>query len=111
MHGEHRVPVGLFHVEDRLVAQDAGVVDQDVHAAERFERGRKQRFAAFDVCDRLRIGDRFAASSANLRDDVVGDLAGAGAVGVAAEVVDDDLRAFAAPSASRFRRRCRARRR
>ncbi len=37
VHGQHGVPVRLLHLEDGAVAQDARVVDQDVHGAERVQ--------------------------------------------------------------------------
>ena len=39
VHADHRVEVGLFHLDERLVAHDAGVVHEDVDRAERVDRG------------------------------------------------------------------------
>ena len=65
----HRdVPVIQRHVLERLIAQDAGVVDQNVHGAERADR-------------------------TNLCDHAISGVAGNRAVALAAEVVHDHLRA------------------
>ena len=73
VHGDHRVPVGLLHVVERLVAQDAGVVDQDVEPAERVDRARKIA-AALGGGDRVVVADRLAAGPLDFRDDLVRDL-------------------------------------
>ena len=38
MHADHVVPLVDGHVDEHAVAQDAGVVDQDVEAAEGLDR-------------------------------------------------------------------------
>ena len=94
MHGDDRVPLVLFHVHEHPVAQDAGVVDEDVEPAERVDRVLDEAAGAGEVGDVLAVGDGLAARGLDLGDDLlrrrqVGALAGERA----AEVVDDDLRA------------------
>src|SRR6185312_3558246 len=87
------VPVGLRHLLERDIAEDAGVVDEDVDPTPRVDRGLDDLIA---VLDRVVVRDRLAARRLDLGDDLVrrrGTLAFAGEA--AAEVVDDDLRAAA----------------
>ena len=48
---DHVVPLALGHVDDEAVAQDAGVVDEDVDAAEGLDRRVDQRAGSFPVGD------------------------------------------------------------
>ena len=41
--GEHRVPFGVLHAHEQIVARDAGVVDEDVEPAHRRFGGGDQR--------------------------------------------------------------------
>ena len=94
MHGDHRVEQLGVHVVERLVAQDAGVVDDDVDGAERVDRALHDRLAALRCGDRIGVGDGFAARVLDLVDDVLGGpLVAAGAVDGAAEIVHHDQRA------------------
>ncbi len=90
------VPVVLFHLEDGAVAQDAGVVDQDVAGAEARDRGVEDGLAAGGGGDGVVARDRLAAGAADRGHHLVGDARGAGAVDLAAEVVDHDLGSLAA---------------
>ena len=95
VHVEHRVDQVGRHVVERLVAQDAGVVDDDVDLAERVDGGLDDGLAALGRGDGVVVGHGLAAG----RLDLVDDLSArprrrtAGAVDRAAEVVDDDQRA------------------
>ena len=51
------------HVVERLVAQDAGVVDDDVDAAEGVDRRLHDRRAALGGGHRVGVGDRLAAGA------------------------------------------------
>ena len=93
MHGNDRVPLGLGHVEDHPVAQDAGDVDQDVDAAER----------ADDLLDHLgRVVERGHVAAIDLGltaigEDLVDHLVGRQRFGALArqaraQVVDHDPR-------------------
>ena len=95
VHRDHRVPLGLFHVGEHAVAQDAGVVDERVEPAERVDRALDHAARAGEVGDVLAVGDGFAAHRLDLLDDFHrGAERPAVAVHVAAEVVDDDLGAL-----------------
>ena len=89
---DDRVPLLLGHVGQHPVAQDAGVVDQHVEVAEGLDRGVDQALRAFPGRDVVAVGDRLATHAADLLDHLLGrtEIA-AGAVHVAAEVVDHDL--------------------
>ena len=89
------VPLGLGHVDEHAVAQDAGVVDEDVEVAERLDRRVDEALGALPVGDVVAVGDGLAAERLDLGDDLVGRaVVGAGAVVGAAAVVDDDLGPF-----------------
>src|SRR5690606_13226704 len=80
-------------VVERLVAQDAGVVDHDVDAAERVERALHDRGAALGRGDAVGVGHRLAAERLDLADDLRGRAGGgAGPGDGTAEIVDDDTR-------------------
>ena len=90
-----QVPVLLGGVGEGLVAQDAGVADQDVDLAEIIQGGLEDVLAALDGRDVVGVGRGPAAG----RDDVVDHLlrrapVRARAVARSAQVVDDDRRAF-----------------
>ena len=67
----HQVPVLVFHVLEANVAQDAGIVDEDINPAEGLDRGLDDLVAILDgvvVCDGL------AASRCDLLDNLVRGL-------------------------------------
>ena len=86
------VPLVLGHVEDHPVAQDAGVVDQDVEPAERVERLLDHALAGVHVGHRVVVGDGVAAGVLDRGHDLVGrsGLAVEFAALGAAVVVDHD---------------------
>ena len=93
MHVDHRTPQIGGHVVERLVTQDAGVVDDDVDASEGVQRGLYDRRAALGRGDRVGVGDGLATGRLDLVDDSFrGSLVAAGAVDGTAEVVHDDQR-------------------
>ena len=59
------------HVVERLVAQDAGVVDDDVDRAERVERGLHDGLAALGGGHAVGVGDGLAAEAVDLLDDLL----------------------------------------
>ena len=85
------VPLVLGEIHQHPVAEDPGVVDQHVEATELLDRLRDQPGGALPVADVVGVGDGHSARAADLRRDR-GRRAGigAGSVGAAAEVVDDD---------------------
>ena len=92
---EDDVPHVVRHVLERLVAQDAGVVDRDVELAELVHRALDHRPGGIAVGDRAVVGDRPAAGVADLLGHLVGHRgAGARAVARSAQVVDHDRGAF-----------------
>ena len=89
---DHRVEVGFGHLEEHAVAQDAGVVHEDVEAAEAVDRLLDQVLGSVPVGHVVVVGDGLAAVAANdLRHFLGGPLVGALAPDRAAQVVDDDL--------------------
>src|SRR5438552_3643188 len=93
VHGHHRVPVLLRHVEDHPVAQDAGVVDHDVELAEGVERALDDALGGLEVGHAVAVRDRLAAPLLDLGDHLLGGRGRRrpGAVEVRAEIVHDDL--------------------
>ena len=96
MHLHDLVPGGLGGLGKGLVEQDAGIVDEDVGAAEMLDGVVEHRLAAGHGRNIGAVGDRAAA----LRLDRVDHLLrhrdiGAAAVARSAEIVDHDRRALA----------------
>jgi hypothetical protein len=95
VHLDDVVPLGVGHVDDRPVAQDPGVVDQDVQRAELRDRLFHQPLGAGPVRHVVSVGDRPSAGRRDLLDHLLGGgRVTAGAVGRAAQVVDHDGGAF-----------------
>ena len=69
---DDRVPLLLGHVEAHLVAEDPGVVDEDVEPAELVDRLRDQRLAAVPGRDVVEVGDGLPAGGDDLVDDLLG---------------------------------------
>ncbi len=91
MHVHQRAQPFFGHVLEVGIAHGACVVDEDVDAAPRVERGVDDRLAAFRRCDAVGVGDRFPAVVLDLLRGVVGGIAARSIAGHrAAEVVDDD---------------------
>ena len=87
-----RVEVVLAHVEDHRVADDPGVVHEDVELAERLDRGVDHLAGALEVGHVAVVRHRVAAALLDqLYDDVGVLFAGAVAPHRAAEVVDHDF--------------------
>ena len=61
MHGDHVGPVRPAHLVKNHIAQDAGIIDENVDAAEGFERYFYNGFRIFWLGDRKRRRDRFTA--------------------------------------------------
>ena len=61
---DDRVPLLLGHVDEHPVAQDAGVVDQDVEVAEGLDGGVDETLAALPVGNVVGVGHRLAAGGA-----------------------------------------------
>src|SRR5204863_2631632 len=91
VHLDDGVPVLFAEVGKALVAQDAGVVDEDVDAAEGLDRRLQDRLAAGDVRHVHHAGDCASASGGDFGDDLLR--------GVGVHVVDDDGCAFAGEQA------------
>ena len=92
---DHRVPLGLVHVEAHLVAQDAGVVDEDVEPAEGVDGLADHALGAVPRRDAVAVG----FGPATRGDDLVDDLlrrcrVGPFAARAAAEVVHHHRRTF-----------------
>ncbi|MOA07808.1 hypothetical protein D3C78_1275310 [compost metagenome] len=89
---DHRLNVGHLHLGERLVAQDAGVVDQDVDATEGFYRLFDHGLDLLVVGHVGTVGDGRATGLADFFDHSQGGVGrAAGAVAATAEVVDHHL--------------------
>ena len=92
---DHVVPVGLLHVEAHLVPEDAGVVDQDVQAAEGVDGLVDQRLGPLPGADVGGVDRRVAAAGLDQLDDLLGGVLVAPlALQGGADVVDDHLGAL-----------------
>ena len=102
VHVDDQPEIGKVHLGECLVAQDAGIVDQDVDLAPARDGLVDHRLDGIEVGDRRGDGDRRAAGRLDLVRDSVGRSL--------AEVIDDDTRAAAsraarhAPGQARLRR-------
>ena len=95
MHVDHVRPVRPAHAVEDAVAQNAGIVDEDIDAAEGIERRLDDLVGIAGLADRQRRGDRFAAGFLDLVDDGLRRAGiGAGAVEARADIADDDAGAF-----------------
>ena len=64
--GDHRVPLLLGHVHEHAVAEDPGVVDEDVEAPERVDRLLHHLARLREVGDVRAVRDRLAAGGLDL---------------------------------------------
>jgi hypothetical protein len=91
--GDHGIPLVLGHVHEHPVAEDSGVVDEDVEPAELVDRLPHEALRPGEAGDVLAIRRRLAARGADLLHDL---LRGARVRSLAgepgAEVVDHELR-------------------
>src|SRR5439155_23599458 len=91
-----RVPLLLGHVDEHPVAQDAGVVDEDVEAAKALHGRVDQALGTLPVGHVVAVGDSLAARGADLFDHLAGGTGRrTAAVDLGSQVVDDDLGALA----------------
>jgi hypothetical protein len=91
MHVEHGVDRLRGGVDDRGVAQDAGVVHDDVDAIELVQAGLHHRLGAFGAGDAVVVRDGDASGGSDLVDDGRGARGrGAAAVHRGPEIVDHD---------------------
>ena len=87
----HGVEVGFVHLEAHPVAQEAGIVDDDVEIAERVDRPLDQRTGTVPGGDVVPVGDGGAPGGGDLVDDGLRDrTVGPATVGRGPEVVDHD---------------------
>ena len=95
VHPHDGVEVVLRHVDEHAVAEDAGVVHEDVELAELADRERHQRLRPLPTRGVVDAGDRAAAAGADLGRDLLG-RAGVVARSVVrhAGIVDDDRHAL-----------------
>src|SRR6185437_1295152 len=94
----HHLPVDRRHAVEDAVAQDAGIVDDAIDAAEGIERGLDDALGAGRLGHAVGIGDGGAAGGADLVHHLL-CRAGVGiafAVGAAAKVVDHHATTLAA---------------
>ena len=92
MDPDHVVPVRLVDVEGHLVAEDPGVVDQDVERAEGVDRLLHDVLAAGPRADVVAVDGGVAAPLLDQRHDLLGGVRVQRALAVQprADVVDDD---------------------
>ena len=91
VHVDDSVPFFLGHVDEHPVAQDAGVVDENVEIAERLDRTVDQTLRTLPVSDVIAVDDRLATERLDLFDDMLcrGQIR-AGTVVGPTQIVDDE---------------------
>src|SRR5215212_7845481 len=95
MHVDDVVPVRPAHAMEDAVAQDAGIVNQDVDAAERIDRRLHSRLGVLRLGDREGRGDGLAAGLLDFAHDLLRrPLIAARAVERRADVDHDDACTF-----------------
>ena len=72
VNGDHGVVVGLVHLHQCPVPDDAGVVDQDVDLAEGVDGGADDATGGLEVVDPVAVGHRRPPSADDLLDDLFG---------------------------------------
>ncbi len=72
---EDEIPVGILHVLEADIPEDAGIIDQHIDATEVLD-GRVDNLVA--EFDRVVVGYGLAASSTDLVDDDISGLCGKG---------------------------------
>ena len=72
MDGDDGIPEIFRCLREALVAQDASVVDEDVHLAESIERRGENRFSALDIRHVVVVRNRFAPRRLDLVRDQLG---------------------------------------
>ena len=94
MHVEHRLEVVQLHLGEGLVAQNAGVVDQDVHPAPSRHGIVHHALGAGPIAHRPAVGDGLPAGRLDFPNNAFGGLGtAAGAVHGPTEVIDHHLAA------------------
>ena len=89
---DHRVDHGVVHLVERLVPQDAGIVDQHVDPAESVQRGLNDRLPTIRCGYGVVVGYRDATEGGDLVDYPVGcGHRGAAAVESPTQVVHQNL--------------------
>ena len=106
VHAEDELEIRHVHLGEGLVAQHAGVVDEDVDAAPLLFRARRHRGDLLEIGDVGWVGHRCPAAGANLFHNAQGIV---GSDAVSAEVIDDDFRAARRKSKSMRTSKARAR--
>ena len=97
MHADDGIPLLFARREQHAIAEEPRVVDEYVEGAERFDAALDEVTGAFPIGDVVGVRDGFATRRDDLVDNVLGrSLIAARPVARDAEVVDDDLGAFAA---------------
>src|SRR5262249_22017932 len=93
MHLDDGIPVDHAHAMEDAVAQDAGIVDHAVDAAEGVDRRLDDALGPLRIGDAVAVGDGVAPGAAHLARPLIGNAAiGPFSVGGAAEIIDDDAR-------------------
>jgi len=92
VHVDDDVPLVQRHLLERFVAEDAGVVHDNVDGPERIHGGLDDALRAFPIGNGVLVGDGLTPSGPDFLHHRIRRIALAGSVHVAAEVVDDDLR-------------------
>ena len=93
MHIQHDVPVLRLHLRKAFVAQDTGVVNQDVNGSKGVQRGFNNALAAFDRRHTIVIGHGFPAQGLDLIDHLISRPPGTltGTVPRTTQIIDYDF--------------------
>lgn len=85
------IPFVFGHIEQGSIAEDPGVIDQDIEASEVVDGGIDEGLSDGEGADGIGVGDGLTAGLSDFFDDGVGGLAGPGTFFGAAGIIDDDF--------------------
>ncbi len=91
MDGDNRIPVGLFHIENAADQVIPGTVDEDIEGPEALYGGINDTLAARHRGDAVIVGYGGPARLLYFIDHFIGET---DAVGIRAEIIDDDASAL-----------------
>ena len=91
MNVDDNIPFIQCHFLERLVPQDAGIVDQDIDRAKFIDGGLDDPFCPLPIRDRVLVGNRGAASRTDFLHNHISSIALTGTIDGAPKIIDHNL--------------------